>query len=200
MVRTRYLYLITILALAAGMIVGIILQKFYAVGDALKTFNVEQINASQPDEIMDESKLRMARAQKAAQINRDEYKRVVHIYGDSIARGWGFGVFEHENRLNRIEDIAQMLLNDNGIDERELYFRFTWSQDTQQMVQELNSGMIRDGDTIVFEDAGPHEDDIGKRRERYLSIKNTVRESKKDIIRTYASDILIDGFLSCCRR
>ncbi|MCK6625146.1 MAG: SGNH/GDSL hydrolase family protein [Anaerolineae bacterium] len=181
MAKTIYLYIIAILALAAGVLVGIVLQESYAVGTVFKKFNDRQADNTKPDEIMDESKLRLAQAKKAAQINRDEYKRVVHFYGDSIARGWGFGAFEYENRLNRIEDIAQMLLNDHGINEHELFFRFAWSQDTKHMLQELNSGMIKDGDIIVFEDAGPHEDDINKRRERYQSIKNTVRESKKDV-------------------
>lgn len=191
-IKVSFTYIHVTFTLVIGMILGVVLQRYYPVGNVLKAFGVNNQTSTQsdkgsnqtttqPDEVMDESKLRMAQAKQASQINRAEYGRVVHIYGDSIARGWGFGVFEHKNRLNRIQDIAQMLLRDNGVSEHELFFRFAWSQDVKRISQELSSGMIRDGDIIVFEDAGPHEDNVKQRRERFLTIEEAVKGSGREV-------------------
>lgn len=188
----NFTYLSIVLSLFIGLILGIVLQKYYWIGRILKILGLRMQTATQlhkihnpalrqPNEVMDESKLRMAQARQVSRINRSEYGRVVHIYGDSIARGWGFGIFEYKNHLNRIQDIAQMLLRDNGVSEQELFFRFAWSQDVKRISQELSSGMIRDGDIIVFEDAGPHEDNVEQRRERFLTIEEAVKGSGREV-------------------
>ena len=130
---------------------------------------------------MDEAKLREARARDEAAIERRKYRRIVHLYGDSIARGWGLGVFEDANPLNRVQDIANMLLADNSIPPESLFVRYAWSQDVEQMRRELASGMIVDGDVIVFEDAGPHENNVDARRQRFLNMKRTIEESGRKV-------------------
>ncbi len=187
----NFTYLSIVLSLFIGVLIGIVLQKYYRIGRILKILGLRirtiiqpQIYSptpGQPDEVMDEGKLRMAQARQVSRINRSEYGRVIHIYGDSIARGWGFGVFEYKNPLNRIQDIAQMLLRDNGVSKQELFFRFAWTQDVKRISQELNSGMIKDGDVVVFEDAGPHEDNVEQRRQRFLAIKETVKKSRREV-------------------
>lgn len=162
--------------LCIGIVSGILIQKFYPVGRILASLSLPI-----PNEIMDESKLREARARKNAAIDRSQYSRIIHIYGDSIARGWGFGVFEDPSPLNRVHDIANILIADNGFAPKELYIRYAWSQDIEQMRTELASGMIKSGDTIVFEDAGPHEDNVEVRRQRFLSMKEVIKLSGRDV-------------------
>lgn len=135
--------------------------------------------STQPSEIMDKTMLREAPAFDKAGIARGEHRRLVHMYGDSIARGRDRDT--HPNPLNRIQDIANMLLIDNGYAPKELYVRCAWSQDIEKMRTELASGMIDDGDTILFEDAGPHENDVIARRQRFQSIKRVVEESGRKI-------------------
>lgn len=156
------------------------------LGIASKASAAESSNAftrtdkQRPEEVMTEAKLRTA-AEEGGRIDRDAYGRVVHIFGDSIARGWGLGQFEHPSPLNRIQDIANMLLADNGIDKDDLYIRYAWSQDIGRMADELATGMIRDGDVMLFEDAGPHEDDVDLRRNRFLEMVKLVEGSGNEV-------------------
>lgn len=191
-VNVNFTYLAALLSLFLGLILGIVLQKYYRIGSMFrilgrrmraltKPFNAYNPILRQPDEVLDEVKLRIAQARYASRINRNEYGRVVHIYGDSIARGWGFGIFEDKNPLNRIQDIAQIILQDNGINEHELFFRYAWTQEVKRISQELKSGLIKDGDVIVFEEAGPHEDNIVQYRKKLLAIKDAVESGGQKI-------------------
>jgi len=113
--------------------------------------------------------------------DRCEYRRIIHIYGDSIASGYVFGEFEDPNPLNRIQDIANMLLAENGYAPKKLWVRYAGSQDIKQMRTELASGLIVDWDIILYEDAGPHENNVVARRQRYLDIKRIIEESGRKV-------------------
>ncbi len=112
-------------------------------------------------------------------IARGEYRRLVHFYGDSIARGRDSEAYH--SPFNRIQDIANILLAENGYAPEELYVRCAYSQDIEKMRTELASRMIDGGDMILFEDAGPHENNIIARRQRLESIKRVVEGSGRKV-------------------
>lgn len=177
---TRKLFSLLV-TLLVGIALGVLLQKSYPVGVILSNVGILPPIPTPLFITQDEVELREAKAAQAAQINRDLYKRVVHVYGDSIARGRGLGTYELPSALDRIEDTAQLLLKDNGVSDKELLFRYAWAQDVPTLAAELQSGMIRDGDIIVYEDAGPHEANIERRRNRFLEIIQTVRTSGRKV-------------------
>jgi hypothetical protein len=116
--------------------------------------------------IMNEEKLALEKAIGGNQINaanRSKFKKIVHIYGDSIARGYGYGAFEIDKTFNSIQGIAQYYLYDQGISQQEVFFRYAYSQSPQVMADDLLNGVIRQGDVVLFEDAGPHENNIQDR-------------------------------------
>lgn len=179
--QINYKYLPLVMWLVLGIVFGIAVQKFFPIGSPLSSVvNVTQ--TPPPTAVTQEEYQQHAEtARLAAQIKRSDYQRVVHFYGDSIGRGRGLGEYEMSSSLDRIEDTAQLLLRDNGVSNKQLLFRYAWTQDTGQMAAELKAGMIRDGDIIVYEDAGQHEDDIGKRRQRFLNIEKIVRDSGRKV-------------------
>lgn len=125
--------------------------------------------------IMDDTSVATAKAEKVVGslevIDRSKYRKIYHFYGDSISRGGGNGRFESVRPLNRIQDIAQKYIADQGIGKNEIYFRYAWSLAPQgmandlrkAMADDLRNGIIRKGDVVLFEDAGPHQNNIEKR-------------------------------------
>lgn len=88
--------------------------------------------------------------------NRDLYKKVIHLCGDSIVRGYGFKDFDHPSPLNRINDICQIIALENGYKITDIVFRRNISQNIWSIRDNVQKGLIRDGDIFIFEDAGPH--------------------------------------------
>lgn len=78
--------------------------------------------------------------------------RTVHLYGDSIMKGWGFGHYDDPSPLGRIDRIATMLARANG---SSLRFNRTTVQAPYEICRAVARGAIKATDTIVFEDAGP---------------------------------------------
>lgn len=74
----------------------------------------------------------------------------VHMYGDSIFKGWGFGQYDHPSPLNRIDRIAALMAGGK------VGFNRTSEQAPSQICGAVKAGEIRRGDTIIFENAGPH--------------------------------------------
>lgn len=94
------------------------------------------------------------------------YRRV-HLYGDSIFKGWALRTFDPPTDhplfgFRSIASLANMVLAENGIADTFSYdglgVNFGW--DTNEAAAgiraRLESGDIRPGDVIVFQDAGPH--------------------------------------------
>lgn len=82
----------------------------------------------------------------------DASAETVHLYGDSIHMGWGFGFYDHPSFLERIDLTANVLAETNG---SALRFRRAGTQDPARICQDVSSGLIAPNDYIVFEDAGP---------------------------------------------
>lgn len=76
--------------------------------------------------------------------------RTVHMYGDSIFKGWGYGQYDHPSLLNRIDRIATVMADGK------LRFNRTSEQAPSLICAAVRSGRVRRGDSIVFENAGPH--------------------------------------------
>lgn len=194
---------VIVLTFLGGSFFGAIVQKYYPLGYAIQymgqisriglmdsrviptiqstKIRLTEIPSIQPSEVMNEKILCSLKTNNLSLNDRDKYKRVIHLYGDSIARGWGFGVFEHENQLSRIQDIVQILLRDNGVNFYDIFIRYAWSQSVDNLKYELDSGMIREGDVVIWEDAGPHENDIEKRRKLLTSIQETLKVKGRKI-------------------
>lgn len=81
--------------------------------------------------------------------------RTVHMYGDSITSGWGYGTYDSASPLNRIDRIATLLARANG---SSLRFRKAGHQDPAAICRDVLTGKVRKHDSVVFEDAGPHTD------------------------------------------
>lgn len=79
--------------------------------------------------------------------------RTVHMYGDSIFKGWGYGTYDNTSPLNRIDRIATMLARANG---STLRFNRTTVQAPSEICRAVARGDIKTTDSIVFENAGPH--------------------------------------------
>ncbi|MFZ4682549.1 MAG: SGNH/GDSL hydrolase family protein [Terrimicrobiaceae bacterium] len=125
--------------------------------------------------IMTEQRLRAAEANEVTLFDRSGYRRVVHIYGDSISRGFGFVEFEDPSPLSRIQDIAGLLARENGVPQSELAIRYAWSQDPRRLENEIRAGTVRPEDVVLYQDAGPHENNAGQRRTRLQDFINAVR-------------------------
>lgn len=110
--------------------------------------------------------------------DRSQYRTVIHLYGDSIARGWGMKDFEHSNPLNRIHDIANLLLEEHGITSLRVV-----SRPAGKLSADLEDGLIEHSDVVVYEDAGQHENDIGLRRSRFEMVTN-IAEGHRLILTT----------------
>jgi len=82
--------------------------------------------------------------------------RTVHIYGDSIASGIGFGVYDYPSTLESIPQAATALARANGSD---LRFSANRGQDATLICQGVASGLIKPDDDVIYEDAGPHTDE-----------------------------------------
>lgn len=78
--------------------------------------------------------------------------RTVHLYGDSIMKGWGYGAYDVDSPLNRVDEIATLLARANG---STLRFNRTTVQAPSLICMAVRAGTIKPTDTIVFEDAGP---------------------------------------------
>ena len=164
-----------VLVVCIGLAGITLIQKYQLVGRVIAAPAL----STQPSEKMDKTLLPEISAFDKGTIGRGEYRRLVHMYGDSIARGRDGEAYP--SPLNRIQDIANILLAENGYAPEELFVRCPYSQDIEKMRTELASGIIDDGDTIVYEDAGPHENDVIARRQRFQSIKRVVKESGRKV-------------------
>lgn len=80
----------------------------------------------------------------------------IHIYGDSIAKGYGLADFANPSPINSIWGIGNMILPpDSGYT-----FRYGAVEPIQDnsIWQAVQTGIIEPGDVVVFENAGPHFD------------------------------------------
>lgn len=110
--------------------------------------------------------------------------KTVHLYGDSIFKGWGFGEYDYPSPLNRIGDIAAILAADNGAD---IAFNRTTVQDPYHVLEGIVTGTIQPGDRIVYEDAGPRESTaaaIGERLRRFAFAAAFRREPSMTVLTT----------------
>ena len=80
----------------------------------------------------------------------------IHIYGDSIARGYGLADFDNTSPLNSIWGIGNLMLPDGS----GYVFRYGVNEPIQDnsIWQAGQAGVIEPGDVVVFENAGPHFD------------------------------------------
>lgn len=92
-------------------------------------------------------------------------QRTIHLYGDSISRGYGLGGFSDliptDHPLYLLRSPASMIesvFSDNGITDSVRYAGDLFIggiEQTDRLEQDWDSGLIRVGDILVFEDAGP---------------------------------------------
>ena len=80
----------------------------------------------------------------------------IHIYGDSIARGYGLADFDNTSQINSIWGIGNLMLPDGS----GYVFRYGANEPIQDnsIWQAVQAGVIEPGDVMVFENAGPHFD------------------------------------------
>lgn len=119
---------------------------------------------------------------------RSEYRRVIHLYGDSIVRGYGYSSFDDPRMFNRFQDIAQTYLADQGIDKKEIWFRYGWTQDERLIAKDIRDKLILPGDVVVFEDAGPHQNNILEREVQLQNVIDTLKEQKVRLVFTTMFD------------
>lgn len=90
-------------------------------------------------------------------------KQTIHLYGDSISRGYGLGEFadtvtpSHPLFLLRsIASMANAILYDSGHKDTVVYRGSLYGHPTveSEIREAIRTGAIRSGDTIVLEDAG----------------------------------------------
>lgn len=110
----------------------------------------------------------------AVQTDRASYSRVIHLYGDSISRGFGLARFadtvDSSDPMYSLRSVASMIdlvFADNDIYDAatyagNLFTVGTWDANTDQLADAWDNGTIRVGDVLVFEDAGdaPFDPDV----------------------------------------
>lgn len=96
----------------------------------------------------------------AAIANRAQYGRLIHFYGDSIARGYGLGVFADQvdpahplYAFRSVASMANWALEINGRSERVAY---CGGISTTAITARISAGVIQAGDMVVLEDAGDY--------------------------------------------
>jgi len=94
----------------------------------------------------------------AAKSNRDQFGKLVILFGDSISRGFGLKVFADEvtsdhplYKFRSISSTANWALELNDRPER---FVYCGGMDEQNIKNVVAAGVIRSGDVVVLEDAG----------------------------------------------
>ena len=89
----------------------------------------------------------------------------VHLIGDSIVKGWGFGKYDHPSPLCRIQDIGILLARDNLATPPKIQrLAPRVGEDVKRYAENPGllvaarcaAGEIGPEDWIVYEDAGPH--------------------------------------------
>lgn len=85
-----------------------------------------------------------------------EQPATIHVYGDSIAKGYGLADFDNQSPINSIWGIGNLLLPPDS----DYVFRYGAVEPIQDnsIWQAVQTGVIEPGDIVVFENAGPHFD------------------------------------------
>ncbi len=122
---------------------------------------------------MNEEKLRALKPRFP--FNRGSHGRCVLLAGDSIFRGFGTGRYDYPNLLNRIDDIGNSLVEENGPPSgRGVHFYYLFTQDPAVISAFAKANQIQPGDMVVYEDAGPHEDNLNLRHERLNKLQEAI--------------------------
>jgi hypothetical protein len=81
----------------------------------------------------------------------------VHFMGDSISGGWGFGQFDYPATLNRIQDIATLLMQDNLASPPVINLIPDGPpQSGAVLAARIQENVVGPNDWIFYEDAGDH--------------------------------------------
>lgn len=119
-------------------------------------------------------------------VDRDRRGRVIHLYGDSIARGYGLGIFADQvdqphplYELRSIGSTANIVLAENGRKDVFAYggAAIVEGETTAEVIRErVASGVIRSGDVVVIEDAGKHSCDPGDYADKIADLREAITE------------------------
>lgn len=115
---------------------------------------------------------------------------VVHLYGDSITKGWGFGRYDDPSPLCRIQDIANLLAAANLADPpkfvrlapREGEPSALSSEAVDRLIKvRISAGEIGPEDCLVYEDAGPHGSSYHDYRRKLASICEAAKGANRRV-------------------
>jgi hypothetical protein len=113
----------------------------------------------------------------------------IHLFGDSISRGYALGAYADEipdtNPLYHFRSIASManlVLRDNGHDALVSFAGEAVGEKTNPRTIEkyINDGMVRPGDIVVIADAGDYRDGARAYRRELAELRRLVTE-REDI-------------------
>lgn len=111
--------------------------------------------------------------------DRLRYDRVIHLFGDSIMRGFAAGQWADEmvsthplHRLSSPSRVANSVFADNGL--KGWYMRYAGSLGVAAIESLLAEGSIRSGDVVVLEDAGYHWADPDAYEESWIKFRSAV--------------------------
>lgn len=115
--------------------------------------------ATKPASTQEDGIFRAARQAMTVR-ERATFGTLIHFYGDSIMRGFGFHDYAHPSFLNRIPDTVGVLLKASGLTPATVAPRYPGTQDPGAIWADVYLGLVRPGDSVVWEDAGQHFDDL----------------------------------------
>lgn len=122
--------------------------------------------------------------------DRGRYAKAIHLYGDSIARGYALKQFADEVSSSHpmygfrsIAAMANALLADNGLPHVVAYGGLAltyvdggYVSGAATIRARVSSGVIRSGDVVVIEDAGEHSCDPDEYEALMLDVRRAVTE------------------------
>ena len=147
----------------------------------------------------------------AISANRDAYKRVVHLLGDSISRGWALGTFpdvappevKASSRwpLRSPASMVNLLIADAGLN-GEIVVAFAdhlgFPDDARVATQAtkvaklIADNVIRQGDLVVLEDAGNHPRDPDRYELQWRRVLQPLAASGATVIMVDMFDYITD--------
>lgn len=96
----------------------------------------------------------------AAIANRAQFGRLIHLYGDSIARGKALGEFadlvDPTHPLYQFRSVASMANWALQVNSRPERFAYCGGISTSAISARVSAGIIRPGDMVILEDAGDY--------------------------------------------
>ncbi len=136
--------------------------------------------------------------------HRNDHGAIVHLFGDSIARGRALDNYEDGDRpldarhplyrFRSIASTANWALEHNGRPER---FAYCGAIDAELIASRVASGVIRAGDTVVLEDAGNYQPGVAAYYRFLLDARHAAEAPGVTVVMMTMFDYCVGSNMAC---